>query len=294
MRYKDQRRATVHDLADALKTFLREEHVAHAERFVDDEDVGLHAHRHGEGEAHHHAGGVRFDGLLDEVTDVGEGGDLVETLRHLGVREAVNGAVKKDVFAAGELGVEAGAELEEGGDAAVDLDGTRGRRERAGDELEQGGFAGAVAADDARGLAAADFEGDVAQGVEIAVAASGAVGEAAVSAGATREEHGGGLRKRAMEAGGRALPNAVSFGEIFNRDDDVAGHGAEQETGGNRRPEARARMELARGAANVRLYSMGPALGAMLMISPLNGVSLSSAPSKAPEPDFSMGRRTRR
>ena len=115
-----------------------------------------------------------------------------------------------------------------------------------------------------------------------------------MGAGATRKERGGGLRERAMEAGGRALPNAVSFGEIFNRDDDVAGHGAEQETGGNRRPEARARMELARGAANARIYSMGPALGAMLMISPLNGVSLSSAPSKAPEPDFSMGRSTRR
>ena len=47
-----------------------------------------------------------------------------------------------------------------------------------------------------------------------------------------------------MEAGGWTLPNAVSFGEVFDRYDNVAGHGAELETGGNRRAEARARMEL--------------------------------------------------
>ena len=235
----------MHDLADALKTFLGEEHVAHAEGFVDDEDVRLHAHGHREGEAHHHAGGISFDGLLDEITDVGEGGDLVETLGHLGVREAVNSPVQKNIFAAGELGVEARAELEESGDAAVDLNGTGGRRERAGDELEEGGFAGAIAPDDTRSLAAADFEGDVAQGVEIAVAAGRAGREPAVRARAARKKGGGGLRERTMQASGRTLPNAASLGEIFNRDDDVAGHGAEQETGGNRRPEARARMELA-------------------------------------------------
>jgi hypothetical protein len=99
--------------------------------------------------------------LFDEVADVGEGGDFIEAPGHLRAGQAIDRAIEKNVLAAGELGVEAGAELEEGGDAAVDLERAGGDGERAGDELEQGGFAGAVATDDAGGLAAADFERDV-------------------------------------------------------------------------------------------------------------------------------------
>jgi hypothetical protein len=158
---EDEGGAAVDDFADALKTLLGKEHVAHAEGFINNQDVGLDADGDGEGESHHHAGRVSLHRLFDEVADVGEGGDFIEAPGHLRAGQAIDRAIEKNVLAAGELGVEAGAELEEGGDAAVDVERTGGDGERAGDELEQSGFAGAVATDDAGGLAAADFKRDV-------------------------------------------------------------------------------------------------------------------------------------
>ena len=51
----------------------------------------------------------------------GEGDDLVELASDLGPRHAEDRAVEEDVLAAGELRVEAGADLEQARDAAVDL-----------------------------------------------------------------------------------------------------------------------------------------------------------------------------
>ena len=56
-----------------------------------------------------------------------EGDDLVDPLVDRLPLEAVDRAVQVDVLAAGEVGVEARAELEQRADAAADLDAARGR-----------------------------------------------------------------------------------------------------------------------------------------------------------------------
>jgi hypothetical protein len=117
---EDERRAPVDDLADPLEAFLGEEDVADGKGLVDDEDVRLDVDGHREREAHHHARGVGLDRLVDEVADVGEGGDLAHPLRHLGMGEAVDGAVQVHVLRSGEVRVEPAAELEERGDPARD------------------------------------------------------------------------------------------------------------------------------------------------------------------------------
>ena len=94
---------------------------------------------------------------------LGEGNDLVELARDLGAAHAEDGAVEIDVLAAGELGMEAGADLQQARHAAADFDAALGRRGDAGKDLEQRRFAGAVAADDADDLAPLDLEGDVLQ-----------------------------------------------------------------------------------------------------------------------------------
>ncbi len=98
MRDEDEGRPAVHDLPDPLEAFLREENVPHAQGLVDDQDVGLDADRHGEGEPHHHARGVGLDRLLDEVADVRERRDLLEAARHLAVAQAEDRAVEEHVF----------------------------------------------------------------------------------------------------------------------------------------------------------------------------------------------------
>jgi len=60
--------------------------------------------------------------------------------------------------------VEARPELDEGRDLPVDPEASGGRLEEAGDELEERRLAGAVRADDAERLAAADLEADVREG----------------------------------------------------------------------------------------------------------------------------------
>src|SRR5690606_3665565 len=97
----------------------------------------------------------------EEVGDFGEIDDLVELAGDLGAGHAEDGAVEVDVFAAGEFGMEAGADLEERADAAADLGAAVGRLRDTSEDLEQGGLAGAVAADDANDLALLDLEVDV-------------------------------------------------------------------------------------------------------------------------------------
>ena len=70
-------------------------------------------------------------------------------------RHAEDGAVEVDVLAAGELGVEAGADFEQAADAAAEVDAAGGRLGDAAEDFEQRDLAGAVAADDADDLAAA-------------------------------------------------------------------------------------------------------------------------------------------
>jgi hypothetical protein len=65
--------------------------------------------------------------------ELGEGDDLVEALADLGAREALDRAVQEDVLAAGEVRVEAGAELEQRADRPP-RGRARGRLDDPGDE----------------------------------------------------------------------------------------------------------------------------------------------------------------
>ena len=69
----------------------------------------------------------------------------------LALGQAEHDAVDEDVLAAGDLGMKAGAELDQRGDAAVDAHRAARRLGDAGDELQRGALARSVAADDAVG-----------------------------------------------------------------------------------------------------------------------------------------------
>ena len=74
--------------------------------------------------------------------------------------------------------------------------------------------------------------------MEVAVAVGGSIGQGPMGRRAAGEEGGYTLRERAADAGGWGLPNAVSFGEVLDRDDDVARHGAEQRAEASAAPES--------------------------------------------------------
>ena len=140
---------------------------------------------------------------MHEIADVCEVEDLLELLVHLLLREAHHRTVHVDVLDAGVVRVEAGAELEERTDDAVDADRALGRGQDAGDDLQHGRLAGAVGADDADGFALSYLEADMTKGIEVPVVVP------------VREAH------RLLQAVDRLIVQAVYFRDVLNIDDDV-------------------------------------------------------------------------
>ena len=173
----EQQRPALLEFAQEAHALLHEARVADGERLVDHEDFRVDVRHDGEREPHDHAGRVGLDRLLDEVADVGERADGVEPRFDLLLRQADDVAVEEDVLAPAELGAEARAQFEDGRDAAVRRHAAGGGLQRAADDLQQRRLAGAVAADDADGLAAPDVEADVGERREFPVILALAAGE---------------------------------------------------------------------------------------------------------------------
>ena len=114
----------------------------------------------GEGEPHRHAARVALDRRVEEALDVGEGDDLVEAAADLGAAHAEDRAVEEDVLAAGQLGVEAGPDLEQRADAAGHVGPARGRLGDPREDFQQRALAGAVVADQADDFAVLDRQRD--------------------------------------------------------------------------------------------------------------------------------------
>ena len=98
---------------------------------------------------------------VDELLELGKRDDLVEYERGVLLRQTEDCRVHEDVLAAGQLVVESGAELEQGGYPAPGDDLASGRLEDARDALEQRRLAAAVVAEDAHRRARLDVEVDV-------------------------------------------------------------------------------------------------------------------------------------
>ena len=120
-----------------------------------------------EREAHLHAARVGAHRHVDELLELRERHDRVEPLVDVALAEAVDGAVHVDVLAPGEVGVEAGAQLQHRGDGAADLHRARVRRDDPRQQLQEGALARPVVAHDRHRLARADVEVDVVDRPEV-------------------------------------------------------------------------------------------------------------------------------
>src|SRR5262245_28161930 len=167
------RRRRVRDEADGAAALLELEHLRHAlplerlvadrEHLVQEQDVRVDVHGDREAEPHVHPGRVRPHGQVDEALELRERDDLVHPLAHVLALETVDRAAEEDVLAAGEIGVEAGAELEQRADRAAHVERASSRREDARDQAQERRLARAVAADEADRRAGLDLERHVVQ-----------------------------------------------------------------------------------------------------------------------------------
>ena len=118
----------------------------------------------GEAEAELHAARIHLHGSVEDAAELGELDDLVEAPADVGPAHAEDLAVEPDVLAGGQLGMDAGTDLDQRGDTSANADASGGRIRDARDELERGGFPRPVGADDREGLAFLHLEGDVVEG----------------------------------------------------------------------------------------------------------------------------------
>src|SRR5215471_15337338 len=70
VRNKNDRDPLAFELLNTTHTTLLEEQVAYRERFVNDQDIGIHMDRHGEREADKHAARVCPHRTVDKITDL--------------------------------------------------------------------------------------------------------------------------------------------------------------------------------------------------------------------------------
>jgi len=131
MGHEDDRLRASRQLQHPGPALLAEDLVAGGEDLVEEEDVGVDGRRDREPETGPHPGRVGLDRRVDELTDVGEVDDRILAADHLVVGDPHERAGQHDVVAAVEVLVEAGAELEEAGDVAADVDRSQGALARA-------------------------------------------------------------------------------------------------------------------------------------------------------------------
>ena len=127
--------------------------VAHGERLVHEQDVGLRVGRDREGETRRHARRVGADGSVDELLELRPLDDPRSPALHLRAREAQKRALEHDVLAARQFAVKSEAELEERRGAADHDHAAGARRHDARDQPQERALSGAVAPDDAHALA---------------------------------------------------------------------------------------------------------------------------------------------
>src|ERR1700674_2835185 len=161
VRDEDDGAARAGNVAHLAEAFFLEVDVADGEDFINEKDFGFEMGGDGEGEAHVHAGGVVLDLRVDEFFEFGESDNFVELAFDLALAHAEDGTGEKRVLAAGQLRMEPGADFEKANDAAVDFRPAGGGARDTGEDFQERGLAGAVAADEADDFAFADFETDV-------------------------------------------------------------------------------------------------------------------------------------
>ena len=122
VRDEENRAAAVLELGDLAEALALELLVADGEHLVEQQHVGLDVRGDREPESHVHARRVGADRKIDEPLELRERDDLVHHLANPRARQPVDRPVQVDVLASGEIGMEAGAELEQRRDAPARLD----------------------------------------------------------------------------------------------------------------------------------------------------------------------------
>ena len=169
MRDDDDGFALLLEIPDPDVAFFLEGLIAHGQHLVDEDDIGLAVDGRGEGQPEVHAGGEILELHVLELLQLGKFEDVIIDGIGLPAAHAQDGGIDEDVLRRRQLGLEAHAQLQEGGNLTIHDYRAAVGVHHTGQHLEQCGLARAVAADDAEGLAPADFKADIPERPELLV-----------------------------------------------------------------------------------------------------------------------------
>ena len=160
---KEHRAAFLGHIAHLAQALALEFGVPNGQDFIDHQDFGLQVGCHGKSQPQIHPAGIVFDRGIDELLYFGKGDHLIEFALDLTLFHPQDRPVEISVLTPGQLGVEAGADLQQRADPAVYFGIAFGGFGDAGEDFEQRAFAGPIPPDNAQHLAFGNIEGNVFQ-----------------------------------------------------------------------------------------------------------------------------------
>ena len=146
---------------------------------------------------------------MHKIADIGEAEDRIEAGVGLLLAQAQQCRIQIDVLETGELRVETAAQFQQGRHTPLNRHRAAGGGEGAAEQLQQGAFAGAVAAHHAHGLARFQLEAHIPEGPERRIEGAASAPETLGQAGPRRGEH------------------PVALAELLGLDGDGVSHGFE-------------------------------------------------------------------
>ena len=167
MAHKEDCAAAARNIVHFPNAFFLEGGITYGEDLIHKKYFRIQVRGDGKRQAHIHAAGISLDRCIQKFLHSGKCGNVRETGADFPAGHSQDGAIQVDILAPAEFRVKPRAHFQKAGNTSADADFPfRGIGDLT-EDLEEGGFAGAVAPDHADHLASLYFKRDLLQGPEI-------------------------------------------------------------------------------------------------------------------------------
>src|SRR5581483_9672321 len=134
------------------KALLLKDCIANSQYFIDDQDVGIQMCSNRKPQSQAHSGGIALDGSIDEPFDTGKLDNLIEFFIDFLLFHAQDRSIQVNIFPSRKLLMETSADLQQGGNSAVNLHAPRCGIGNLGEDFQQGALPRAVPANNSHDL----------------------------------------------------------------------------------------------------------------------------------------------
>ena len=161
MRNQYDRHPSLKKLIQAVQALELKLGIPNCQCLIDDDYIGINMGSDCESKAHHHATGIGFYRLINELADFSKFDDRLLTQCKLFAAQAKQPGSELDVPTAGFLWIETGTQFQQCCNTAQTSDSANRRRDGTGEHLQQSRFATAIAPYDPQYLTTCQIERNI-------------------------------------------------------------------------------------------------------------------------------------